>query len=179
LRICIPARRGQVREIEILEGDRQSDAYRARGQAVRPKLDCVQIDRVDVLNKVQWPSRRGGPKAAPWVAGLAIVRGNNQGLFARLQVVIEAEGLLGVALGEGTKVDKRGVGRIRRDMALGSTSAIKPASAVRAARRVSVLMLASREIVTAGGIMDSTRRSARRVRLFVFGGAGHADRRVH
>jgi hypothetical protein len=47
------------------------------------------------------------------VAGLAIVRGDNPDLFARLQVLIGAEGLLGVALGEGAEVDKRGVGQAR------------------------------------------------------------------
>ena len=41
-------------------------------------------------------------------------------------------------------------------MAPGSASATKPASAVTAARRVSVLTLPSLEIVTRGGIMDST-----------------------
>jgi hypothetical protein len=44
-------------------------------------------------------------------------------------------------------------------MTPGSASANKPASAVSAARRVSVLMLPSLEIVTRGGIMDPTRRA--------------------
>ena len=44
---------GQVREIEILEEGRQSDASRARGQVVRPKIDCVRIVGADVLNKAQ------------------------------------------------------------------------------------------------------------------------------
>jgi hypothetical protein len=45
------------------------------------------------------------------VAGLAIVHGDETvDLFAPLQVVIGAEGLLGVALGKGAEVDKRGVG---------------------------------------------------------------------
>jgi hypothetical protein len=43
--------------------------------------------------------------------GPAIVHGDETvDLFAPLQVVIGAEGLLGVALGKGTQVDKRGVG---------------------------------------------------------------------
>jgi hypothetical protein len=47
------------------------------------------------------------------VARLALVRGDNPDLFARLQVVIGAEGLLDVALGEGAEVDKRGAGDVR------------------------------------------------------------------
>jgi len=56
-----------------------------------------------------------GPESRPVapVAGLALVRGDNPDLSARLQVVIGAEGLLGVAFGESTKVDKRGVGDVR------------------------------------------------------------------
>ena len=59
--------------------------------------------------------RKGDPESRPVapVAGLTIVRGDNPDLFARLQVVIGAEGLLGVALGEDAKVDKRGVGDVR------------------------------------------------------------------
>ena len=72
-----------------------------------------QMNRVDVRNKVQWPTRRGGRKAALWVAGLAIVRGDNPDLFARLQVVFGAAGLLGVAFDESAEVDKRGVGEVR------------------------------------------------------------------
>jgi hypothetical protein len=55
-------------------------------------------------------ARAGGGKEA----GPPIVRGDNPvALFARLQVVIGAEGLLGVALGEGAEIDKRGVGEAR------------------------------------------------------------------
>ena len=58
---------------------------------------------------------KGRPESRPVapVAGLALVRGDNPDLFARLQVVIGAEGLLDVALGEGAEVDKRGVGNVR------------------------------------------------------------------
>jgi hypothetical protein len=55
--------------------------------------------------------RKPPPRAA---AGLAIVRGDNPvDLFAGLQVVIGTDGILGVALGEGAKVYKRGVGDVR------------------------------------------------------------------
>jgi hypothetical protein len=47
------------------------------------------------------------------VAGPAIVRGDDPDLFVRLQVIIGAEGLLGVALGERPEVDERGVRDLR------------------------------------------------------------------
>jgi hypothetical protein len=56
-----------------------------------------------------------GPKAAPWVGGLAIVLSDNPvDLFARLQLVFGADGLLGVAFDESAEVDKRDVGDVRR-----------------------------------------------------------------
>ena len=61
----------------------------------------------------QKEGRPDGWPVAP-VAWLAIVRGDNPvDLFARLQVVFGANGLLGVAFDESAKVDKLSVGDVR------------------------------------------------------------------
>jgi hypothetical protein len=54
------------------------------------------------------------PEGRPWVGGLTIVLGDNPvDLFARLQLVIGADDLLGVAFDESAEVDKRGVDHVR------------------------------------------------------------------
>jgi hypothetical protein len=55
---------GQVRSRFWKEG-RQSDASRALGQVVRPKLDCVKIVGVDVLHKAQWLTEKGRLEGRP------------------------------------------------------------------------------------------------------------------
>ena len=76
--------------------------------------------------------------------------------LARLQVVIGAEGLQDVALGRAPRSTSAAPATSDDAMAPGSASTTKPASAVTATRRVSVLTLPSLEIVTRGGIMDPT-----------------------